>query len=1037
MNSQDKNLHRAIYKSGIFFWKTSNETLQKPKQFCLDEALEKGCEFVVEQQYGADYNPAITLRRFGYFENLDMFLKDYGDQNGNFFEVASNECKLYLDLEWKDDEPDSNVNIAEYVKTKLIPHYRSVYPDIPINEADVYICCASGMGDKDSTYFGKFKHSFHLVVNNGYYFKNTKEAKYFAESLRTSETNETLKKGIDISPYGKNQSFKLPYQSKWESERVQLPLNGIFENHLIGKYSSEVFKGYYPDAVVENFTKERNSTKKPSVRVVASSSFKTLDVGRIITDKHLTEADLKDVKSMLAFFDNDDVHWDTYFAIGCIVKNEGYDFADFDTWCMKSTKYKKHEVLKEWNRIDKREDQEQARYTQNTLRNLLKRKFPNEQNERVLARFKNKFVDQVSKPTIDFAEYGYDTVIYNERYCQPLAQQFIKYDDIQLHSHLGTGKTTVICDLIREGNFNSIVCITPRVAFAHSIHASLKQVEDRFVLYKDIPRAERHKERFIVCQMESIHTLDDAFDLVIFDESESNLAQLDSKTIVNVDRTTWTLEQLMKNAKKTIWSDAFVLDRSLVICAKLRPHTRKLYIKNTHQPYDRKAWKVGATSDEFLKFIKAFQAANPGKRLVIATGSKINSDKIENELKDGCRVLKINSYTSDALTRSLQDVNEVWSKVDVVVYTTSITVGISYDDPNKPFDFLFLHFSCCSSTVRDLFQSSLRAREITQNTLYYSNYSHYNDGDCFAEFSREGLRTIVEKRYEKQGVKVSPWLIDLWCFTKQEKNCNAFLHEDIIDEYLRICGYTSENLVPKRQDQRDLRKVQIDEAFEDNDYVTIAELTKGEFKAVDLLIKKGEAEKIHKQQRKKYEFDHYMLIDKSLVSAEVRATMFYEYVRNSDKIDQTKKNVFAERSFSETGEILNTPCIYVNNLKEKVERIAVLTKLLGVDHSYDKAFITHENLDATAEYVQANLAEMGPEWFLDLRRHVPNDNKTKKTLGVLNQILGKWGFQEIVRGVRKRKTCKDTGERVDVSNYELRTQAKYSAFNEFCLNKKD
>jgi hypothetical protein len=358
---------------------------------------------------------------------------------------------------------------------------------------------------------------------------------------------------------------------------------------------------------------------------------------------------------------------------------------------------------------------------------LLKRKFPNEQNERIIAIWKNKIVDQVSKPTIDFAEYGYDTATYNERYCQPLAQQFRKYDDIQLHSHLGTGKTTVICDLIREGNYTSIVCITPRVAFAHSIHASLKKVEDRFVLYKDIPRAERHNERFIVCQMESIHTLGDAFDLVIFDESESNLAQLDSYTIVDFHLTTTKLEKLMRDAKKTIWSDAFIMDRSLVVCSKLRPNTKKLYIQNTHQPYDRKAWKVGGNAGGFLKFIKVFQSDNPGKRLVIATGSKINSDNIYNELKDECRVLKINSYTSDALTRSLENVNEVWSKYDVVVYTTSITVGISYDDHKKPFDFLFLHFSCCSSTVRDLFQSSLRAREITNNTLYYSNYSHYKD----------------------------------------------------------------------------------------------------------------------------------------------------------------------------------------------------------------------------------------------------------------------------------------------------------------------
>jgi len=164
--------------------------------------------------------------------------------------------------------------------------------------------------------------------------------------------------------------------------------------------------------------------------------------------------------------------------------------------------------------------------------------------------------------------------------------------------------------------------------------------------------------------------------LVIFDESESNLAQLASETIVDFGLTTAKLEKLMMNARKTIWSDAFIMDRSLVVCAKLRPKTKKLYIQNNHQPYKRKAFRVGDSAGGFLKFIKLFQEENPTKRLVIATGSKQNSDNIYNELKEVCRVLVINSYTSDALTRSLGEVNEVWSNYDIVVYTTSITVGI-------------------------------------------------------------------------------------------------------------------------------------------------------------------------------------------------------------------------------------------------------------------------------------------------------------------------------------------------------------------------
>jgi hypothetical protein len=1027
----DANLHRDTIKGAVFFWKTAKNTLQKPKHLCIEEAAKNGCELVCEQEYNDPGNPT-RYRRFGYYRDVTAYLADNKYRNDHFYEVATGDCKLYLDLEWIQPDDVECIDVSEYIKTKLIPYSRSVYPGIPIDETDVFVCCASGMGDDNSPYAEQYKQSYHLVVNNGYYYKSTREAKQFVAGLKENEMHDIFRDGLDLAPYMMNQSFKMPYQSKHDSKRVQRPHNGTFRDHLIGRYSWETFKGYYDTNDTTTIITTKNTRTKQATGVAGTTSTNKLDVGRVDTDKCLTETDLKDVPSMLAAFGNDDVPWETYFAITCVLKNEGYEFDDFIQWSRLSTKHDEYTARSAWGDIEKRSEQ---CYNQNTLRTLLKRKFPSEQNERVFASWRNKIVDQVSKPTISFEEYGYDTASYNERYCQPLAQQFRKYDDIQLHSHLGTGKTTVICDLIREGNYTSIVCITPRVAFAHSIHASLKKVEDRFVLYKDIPKAERYKERFVVCQMESIHTLGDSFDLVIFDESESNLAQLDSYTIVDFGLTTGKLEKLMRNAKKTIWSDAFILDRSLVVCARLRPRTKKVYIQNTHQPYDRKAWKVGASAGEFLKFIKVFQSDNPGKRLVIATGSRQNSDDIYNELKGECKVLKINSYTSDALTRSLEDVNSVWGGYDVIVYTTSVTVGISYDDPDKPFDFLFLHFSCCSSTVRDLFQSSLRARQITTNTLYYSNYSHYKDGDCFGEFDRDRLRTIVEAR---QGVKLAPWLVDLWVFTHQEKNCSALLHEDVINEYLRICGYKSEDLVPTRKQQRALRKCEIDEDFDDNDYMEIEELTHDEFDAVDLLIKKGEADKCHKQQRKKYEFDNYILIDKSLVDVKVRASMFKDYVRDSSKIQSTKNNVFIERSFSVNGELdkYDTPSIYVNNLKEKVERITTLTRLLGVGHSYDTATITRENLDSTGEYIQANLAALGSEWGLDLRYHVTNDKDTnKKTLGILNQILGKWGFQKITQGKRQRKTCKATKQVVDVSKFELQTDSKYTLFNEYCLHK--
>jgi len=94
------------------------------------------------------------------------------------------------------------------------------------------------------------------------------------------------------------------------------------------------------------------------------------------------------------------------------------------------------------------------------------------------------------------------------------------------------------------------------------------------------------------------------------------------------------------------------------------------------------------------------------------------------------------------------------------------------------------------------------------------------------------------------------------------------LHEDVINEYLRICGYKSEDLVPTRKQQRALRKCEIDEDFDDNDYMEIEELTHDEFDTVDLLIKKGEADKCHKQ-RGEGPLEHERLPVREIVKGEV------------------------------------------------------------------------------------------------------------------------------------------------------------------------
>ena len=179
-----------------------------------------------------------------------------------------------------------------------------------------------------------------------------------------------------------NQSFKMPYQSKHGSNRVQRPHNGTFRDHLIGRYSWETFKGHYPEASVESITKKQKLREKTSDRVVASSSSSSLDVGLIDSERTFSDIDIfKDIPSMLAAFGNEGYNWETWWAIACIVKNEGLDFEVFANWSRLSHKHNEQEARDKFNDTEKRNVR--LAYSKHTLMNLLKKKYPNQANTRL------------------------------------------------------------------------------------------------------------------------------------------------------------------------------------------------------------------------------------------------------------------------------------------------------------------------------------------------------------------------------------------------------------------------------------------------------------------------------------------------------------------------------------------------------------------------------------------------------------------------------------------------------------------------------
>jgi hypothetical protein len=976
-------------------YKVCKDPNVKPKQLVIDTAKKAGDKLIIDRQ--VPFN-----RWFGAYKTDDDLIANIKRGNYNLYEVIYDTlCKLYLDVEFTPKQGDAKTihkivnDLVEYINNAL---------GVPCKLEDIVISQSIGVGE--GNYKGIIKYSYHVVVNNGFYIHDNRKIK----ALLAPFLNKWVGM-VDHLVYGKNQSFKMPYQSKLDSARVQTIVNGEFKDHLVTNVCDNP-QLYQVQEVIERIPIEQREI------VIQPREYVYVD----------DNINLYSAESILEHLPNDDeieCDWDYYSRVAMCCKNEGVAYSHFDEWAKKHPSYDANKNKAYYDRIPVKVD---GGMGVGTLRHLIKRFYP-----KICTDARRKQIAQCTAPTIDFKKHGIHYKEYESRYLKPFDEEFDYHKHIIIKSHLGTGKTTQIRRTIERLMPRSILVISPRVMFARSMYGAIKKICPQLVMYQDIlvsknnPTA-RHEYPYIVCQLESLHTLKDQYDMVIVDESESILAQFSSSTMrENIVDIYKKFETIIANASYTIWSDAFITDRTIMTCKRLNKKDKQLtfgginedgfyytqdlmYINNTFQPYIRKAIQVGNTNDKFISFIEDYVRKYPTRRLVIVSSSKATSNKLKSILKNA---LVINSETDDNIKKQMEDVNELWSQYQYVVYTSSITVGVNYDHENQ-FDDLFMSFSACACSPRDNMQSSLRARHINSNTLYYSAYSNYSIREKvhFEVFDRNELWAILSERCNwitKNNTHdhdaLPEWMKHLWVYNTQENNVSAYMHGDMVKTYLNICGY-----VDNETYKNEIKKMEIDDGA--LNYDEIEDVDDMEFSTLMDKFKAGSATYEEKRIIKKHYFQR-CVIRMDNVEPIVAAGLFQRWVRDTAEIE----NKIRHTKFEKYG-IVNkedATSVFIENVEQKLEAVKDVCKVIGIDKSYELGKqIEKAMLEKNVENILAMKKELVRVFGLRQR----GDNKVsglRAALDLLNQVFVAWGFTEIVKG--KRKAKKIDGKVIDVSDY--------------------
>ena len=339
---------------------------------------------------------------------------------------------------------------------------------------------------------------------------------------------------------------------------------------------------------------------------------------------------------------------------------------------------------------------------------------------------------------------GIHTVdVYNEQHVRPYRTKATKA--LLVKSGMNTGKTHMLCKTLRHERYTRVIVVTTRIAFAMTMLSALRPLG--FKLYKDVEDV--RNENMLIIEYESLHKLLGSdgtikpFDCIVLDEIESLLCNTSSVTngsFLQVNKAVF--EGLVKSTDNLYAMDADLSNKSVQFFKDTLGGNNITLQYNERQSMERKI-VVNEKLEDWLGRIHESLCA--GKRFVVATGSKKIADAhviplIEAAATTLGRPVRYRFYHSDcddALLDDFDRIDDAWSELDVVVFTSKVTVGADFSVRGH-FDHIFMYGCAGSVSPRVMLQMCGRCR-YPADTIIYA---------CVPP-SKEGARITLAKIQEK------------------------------------------------------------------------------------------------------------------------------------------------------------------------------------------------------------------------------------------------------------------------------------------------
>lgn len=354
-------------------------------------------------------------------------------------------------------------------------------------------------------------------------------------------------------------------------------------------------------------------------------------------------------------------------------------------------------------------------------------------------------------------------------YCEPTMRDFELVPTLYVKAMMKMGKTKTLLkylsDYFPATNQPIIRFVSFRQTFSHNIKQHFKD----FTLYSDVKGMLTDAK--LIIQVESMHRLaitlgDQPPDLLILDESESIIEQFDSGLLKNFSDCFAKFTYLVKYSKHVVCMDANLSQRTINVIQHLRQLSIKdittaevlpgLLVQNTYKnAMDDTCY---LTKDK-SKWLGLLFACIEDDRVAIAISSLTDAKSIASAIMERFPNKKVGCYSSETTQKikneHFGDVHSYWSLYDVLIYTPTVSAGVSFE--LKHFNKMFGYFTDQSCPVETCTQMMGRIRNVSDKTYIIYITTKSSVWPCNINTIRQQIinhRERLHATYDEMGLTI-------------------------------------------------------------------------------------------------------------------------------------------------------------------------------------------------------------------------------------------------------------------------------------------